>query len=161
MRLDDPGGDEFGELGFEGGAVGTGEGDGFGVGERFAGLEEGGELAGEWAELRAVRIEALLEAGDLLADAAEGAVVVKERVGNRMKTAECRRFLFRDHSVVFILLPSLCCLLNRCYFDAALVEIDPLDAFQPCVSQQHVEMIPIRGLITMQGGDDEGVIFTM
>lgn len=71
MALHQAGGDEFGELGFEGGAVGTGEGDGFGVGEGFAALEQDGELAGERGELRAVGVEALLEAGDLLADAAK------------------------------------------------------------------------------------------
>lgn len=38
MGLGERGSDEFGELGFEGGAVGIGEG--------FAGLEECGELAG-------------------------------------------------------------------------------------------------------------------
>lgn len=35
------------------------------------GVEECGELAGERGELGAVRVEALLKAGDLLADAAE------------------------------------------------------------------------------------------
>lgn len=71
MCFNKPGGDEFSKLRFERGAIRTGEGDGFGVGESFAGVEEGGELAGERGELRAVRVEALLEAGDLLADAAE------------------------------------------------------------------------------------------
>ena len=71
MRLHESGGDEFGELGFEGGAVGAGEGNGLVVGEGFVSLEEAGELAGEGGELRAVRVEALLEAGDLMADAAE------------------------------------------------------------------------------------------
>lgn len=71
MGLDQPSRDEFGELGFERGAVSAGEGDGFGVGEGFSCLEESGELAGERGELRAAGVEALLEAGDLLADAAE------------------------------------------------------------------------------------------
>lgn len=71
MGFGESGGDEFGELGFEGGAVGAGEGNGLGVGEDFVSLEEAGELAGERGKLRAVGVEALLEAGDLLADAAE------------------------------------------------------------------------------------------
>lgn len=71
MRFHQLGSDEFGELGFEGGAVGAGESDGFGVGEGFACIEESGELAGERGELRTAGVEALLEAGDLLADAAE------------------------------------------------------------------------------------------
>lgn len=71
VRLHKPSRDEFGELGFEGGTVGTGEGDGFGVGEGFSCLEEGSELAGERGELRTAGVEALLEAGDLLTDAAE------------------------------------------------------------------------------------------
>jgi hypothetical protein len=71
VRLHEPCGGEFGELGFEGGTVGAGEGDGFGVGEGFSRLEEGGELAGERGELRAAGVEAVLEAGDLMADAAE------------------------------------------------------------------------------------------
>lgn len=71
MCLHEPSGDQLRKLRFERGAVGTGEGDGFGVGEGFAGVEEGGELTGERGELRAVGVETMLEARDLLADAAE------------------------------------------------------------------------------------------
>ncbi len=67
------------------------------------------------------------------------------RIGNRMKTAECFWKSFR-----VILLSSFCCLLNRCDLDPASVEIDPLDAFQAGVSQQHIEMTSIRRLIPME-----------
>lgn len=71
MRLHHPCGNQLGKLRFQRGAVRAGEGGGLGVGESFVRLEERGELAGERGELRAVGIEALLKAGDLLADAAE------------------------------------------------------------------------------------------
>lgn len=74
MRLNKPGGDQFRELRFEGGTVGARESDGLSVGEGFVGFEKGGELAGEGRQCGKrllMRVEALLEAGDLLADAAE------------------------------------------------------------------------------------------
>ena len=68
MGFNQASGEEFGELGFEGGAVGSGEGGGPAIGQGFVAFEKRGELTGEGGEGRAARIEALLEAGDLLAD---------------------------------------------------------------------------------------------
>ncbi len=66
MRLNEAGGDEFGELGFEGGAVDVGEGDG--VGDGLVGFEARGELAGEHGSCGR-RLEALPETGDSPANA--------------------------------------------------------------------------------------------
>ena len=71
VGFDQAGGEEFGELGLEGGAVGSGEGDGLAIGQGFVAFEKRGELTGEGGKGRAARIEALLEAGDLLADTAQ------------------------------------------------------------------------------------------
>ena len=71
MSLDEAGGDEFVELGLEGGAVRSCLGGGLAVGEGFAGVEQGGELSGQWRGCGLDCVEAWLEAGDLPADVAE------------------------------------------------------------------------------------------